>query len=268
MTDSTNDPFSSKMAAFAATYANWESPQTVCLTFDQDWAPDYMLSHVLDILDEYQATATFLATNPSSQLSDRALASGHEIGLHPNLAPNSTQGDGTEDIIHRLRKDFPNAEGTRFHLLGHSYRDLMLLGEAGFHYDVSTFRFNCPYLLPAWQADLGMTLLTYCWEDGYTTNDAYLTTVGSIAIDTPGMKIVNFHPLNVFLNCAQTAHKSAFQKAVPDMSSSNKGEAMQYRFNGQGVESVLREFLNLLNKREIRTATLKDLTAAYRDAGA
>ncbi len=258
--------FSNEMNRYMREFANWNSPQTVCLTFDQDWAPEYMIAQVLAILDEFDATATFLATNPSPLLIDSARKSVHEVGLHPNLAANSTQGDGIEDIIHGLRRTYPGSSGTRFHVLEHSYRDLMTLGRFKFEYDVSTFRFNCPYLLPAYHEDLAMTLLTYCWEDGYNVDGNLLTMIESIDIESPGVKIINFHPLNVFLNCAQDAHKAAFQQAVPDLGLSNREESIRFRHNGEGIEVLLRHFLKSLQNRGIRTVTLRELTRAFRDA--
>tara|TARA_R110001606_G_scaffold205392_1_gene353138 strand:- start:194 stop:1024 length:831 start_codon:yes stop_codon:yes gene_type:complete len=249
--------------SFLHQYANWNRLKTVCLTFDQDWAPDFMLTEILDLLDRYNAKATFLATGPSEALSGRASAAGHEIALHPNLAAGSTQGRDLYGIITGLKKAFPQAVGTRFHLLGHSYRDLMALSQHGFKYDVSSLRFNCPYLLPVWHADINMTLLSYCWEDGFAVEGTFPGTLETISLDFPGLKIFNFHPLNVYLNCESAGQKSAFQSAIPDMTRCTAEEATAFRKQGNGSGRVLRELLQVLEQRQVKCVTLGDLVSAF-----
>ncbi|MEX2615879.1 MAG: polysaccharide deacetylase family protein [Alphaproteobacteria bacterium] len=248
--------------SFRREFANWDGLRTVCLTFDQDWAPDFMVTEILDLLDRYAAKATFLATGPSDVLSGRAAAAGHEIALHPNLAAGSTQGRNIEEIATGLRRAFPQAVGTRFHLLGHSYRDLMVLSRHGFLYDVSSLRFNCPYLLPAWHADIRMTLLSYCWEDGFSVDGDFPSSVDSIDLDSPGMKILNFHPLNVYLNCERTDQKTAFQAAIPNLSCCTMEESAAFRNAGKGSGQVLHDLLQLLDQRNVECVTLRDLVAA------
>lgn len=248
--------------SFRREFANWDGLRTVCLTFDQDWAPDFMFTEILDLLDHYNAKATFLATGPSDVLSGRAAVSGHEIALHPNLAAGSTQGSNIEEIATRLKSAYPQAVGTRFHLLGHSYRDLMVLSRHGFLYDVSSLRFNCPYLLPAWHADIRMTLLSYCWEDGFSVDGAFPASVDTIDLDTPGMKILNFHPLNVYLNCERTDQKAGFQAAISNLSDCTEEQSPAFRTAGNGSGRVLRDLLRLLHQRNVKCVTLRDLVAA------
>jgi hypothetical protein len=251
---------------FLEKYANWQRPHRLCLTFDHDWAPDYMVRHCLSILEEYGVKATFLATGASAALLEAAAAGGHEIGLHLNLAPNSTQGADLPAMIANLRAIYPKAKGNRFHLLGHAYRDLMTLGQAGFAYDISCLRFNAPFLLPNWHPDLSMTLLAYCWEDGYAIDGVLPGSAESLDLASPGIKILNFHPLNVFLNNPNEAEKKRFQADNPRLEDVTEATARRYRNTGPGAETALRSILQAAADLKMECITAGELVQAYRDA--
>ena len=157
---------------FLDTFCNFNSLKTVVLTFDIDWAPDYMIQRVIDTLSEFNVSATFFVTHFSELLKNETENSKFEIGLHPYVDKRSSQGNDLEKIIFDLKSFYPNKNisGNRFHILKYSYRDLIKLGEKKIKYDISTLRFNSPYLLPCYHKDLNMYLLSYFWEDGVCEN--------------------------------------------------------------------------------------------------
>ena len=248
---------------FARRYANWKGNGSVCLTFDVDFAPDYMLANVLDLLDRFGARATFLATHDSELLKQVAQEGKHEVGLHPNLMPGSTQGANLTEILDSLKRAFPEAVGNRFHLLAHSYRDLTALGRRSFRYDVSSLRFNCPYVMPAWHPDLGMVLFTYTWEDGICENAGLPMRVSSVDLDSPGMKIINFHPMNVYVNGEDASARLTFLRENPDLLGCPQRVAMRYRRSAGGAESVLTAVLERLARQRRATVRLADVAAAF-----
>ena len=66
---------------------------SVVLTLDTDWAPDFVIDFVAKQLVAYQVRATWFVTHASpaverlSQHSDL-----FELGIHPNFLPGSTHG--------------------------------------------------------------------------------------------------------------------------------------------------------------------------------
>jgi peptidoglycan/xylan/chitin deacetylase (PgdA/CDA1 family) len=230
---------SADLREFMVEWANWEGLRTLCITFDVDFAPDYMLDEVLEVLDRYDAPATFFATHKSERLQELAAGGRHEVGLHPYTGPGTTQGGSLEAIVADLRGAYPDAVGNRFHVLHHSYRDLVRLGELGFRYDVSTLRFDTPYLLPALHRDLGLVLLTYAWEDGIAENANVPLVLAAVDVDSPGLKIFNFHPMNVFVN----------------------GE--RHRRTGAGAATFLVELLEHATSRDCRLTQLTELADAF-----
>ena len=176
-----------------------------------------------------------------------------------------SQGGDLAAAIAGLRKIYPNAVGNSFHLLGHAYRDLAALGKTGFAYDISCLRFNTPWLLPAWHPDIAMTLLTYCFEDGYAVDGAMPGSAAALDLDSPGIKILNFHPLNVYLNLGSEAQKRRFQQANPRLGDTDEAKAHEYRAAGPGAETALRDILAAAKHRDMEAVTVAEMVTAFRN---
>lgn len=252
-------------ASMLKQYCNWSEPQTLCLTFDIDFAPEFMVQNLISILKEQNVKATFFATHDSLILKKIGLNPNFEIGLHPNLAVGSTQGKTLPEIINRLRVEYPSAVGNRFHILGHSYRDLMLLQEYGFRYDVSGFRFNASHLVPCWHPDLAMTMLTYCWEDGVCENAGLSLMSLAANLDTPGIKIFNFHPLNVFLNAPDFNNRRLFLKACGNLTISTPDQVKPFCSGGQGARDALLQLIKAGKNHGMDFLRLTDLVCAFEE---
>ena len=249
---------------FARQFANWSGLQCACLTFDLDFAPEFMIRDIVHQLRSHNVKATIFATHPSIVVDQLAEEEAIEIALHPNIYPGSTQGPDLETVIGSLRKSYPKAVGSRFHLLHHSYRDLASLGRLGFEYDSSSLRFNAPYLLPAWHPDLDLTLLTYFWEDGVCEVARLPFKVLEISLETPGMKILNFHPRDVYLNSAEQMLVGGFLQITIIWRISRK--RLQHVIDGMNAApgSLLSELLEHFNTTGCRTVTASELARAYR----
>lgn len=252
-----------QLTAYLDRYANWNGLKSIAITFDVDWAPDYMIAEVLDQIERNGLKATFFATHDSAVLRKIAADGVHEVGLHPNLLPNSTQGATLKEAVENLRQAYPNAAGNRFHVLRMSYRDLMWMGRNGFKYDVSRLLYNAPYLVPAWQNDVNMVLFPYAWEDGICENQGEPPHLDCIALDSPGLKIFNFHPMNAYINCASREDRLAFQDANPDLLNSAEEDASKFRREGQGAGQALADLCRALKERNVSAVTVGEMAAAY-----
>ncbi|MCH7871302.1 MAG: hypothetical protein IID33_06340 [Planctomycetes bacterium] len=216
------------------------------------------------------ATLSLLGYDPKTDYTGRAPLEAvaregqHEIGLHANLMPGSTQGMNLDSICDRLQQAYPQAVGNRFHLLAHSYRDLVALGRRSFMYDVSALRFNCPYVIPAWHPDLRMVLFTYTWEDGICENARLPMRLSSLDLDSPGMKIINIHPMNVYINGSDARARLTFLQENPDLLDCPQSVAETYRQRGDGAESVLTALLERLARQRRATLKLKDVATAFK----
>lgn len=249
---------------FRREYANWDGLKRLYLTFDVDWAPDYMLRNVLQILEPYDAGVTFFATHETPLLREVAAVGRHEVGFHPNLMPSSSQGAGVEQVLGALSSWYPQATGCRFHVLGFSYRDLMRLPSAGIRYDVSRLMYNTPYLLPAYHHDLDLTLFPYMWEDGIAENAGWPVSIESMRLDTPGLKILNFHPMNVFINGPTAEARMNFISNAGPLLDCPEDKARAHRLDGStGAQRALEGLLERARRDGVVIRPVRELHQAY-----
>ncbi len=248
---------------FLGRYANWDGLRSIAITFDIDWAPDYMIRHALEIVSRHGLRCTVFATHDSEFLRSLAGQDWVEVGIHPNLSPNSTQGSGLYDIVGALTGVYRETVGCRFHTLGFSYRDLLWLGTQRFEYDVSRILFNAPYLVPAWHTDLNMVLLPYVWEDGVCENQGLVPSLSSMYLQTPGLKILNFHPMNVYTNFSRREDRLAFQSENPNLLETPESVSLSYRRSGAGSGRALEELCAFIAENDIESVRVKDIAGGF-----
>ena len=86
------------------------------LTFDIDWAPNFVISHCLNLLDSANCKATFFATH-STPLNNEIVERGHNLGIHPNFLKGSSHGSNVKEIISECLSYAPHAWCMRTHSL-------------------------------------------------------------------------------------------------------------------------------------------------------
>ncbi len=250
-------------SAFLNEYANFGGLKSICVTFDVDFAAEYMIQNALDALEQYGGAATFFATHRSEILGRLAREGRHEVGLHPHLGANSTQGNGSEAIIASLKAEYPSAISNRFHKLNYAYADLYTLKKHGLRADVSTLRYNLPYALPAYQPDAGMVLHTYIWEDGICENAGLPMDISGIDLGSPGVKILNFHPMNAYINVKTQGERLAFLAAAGQLTACPEATAQKFRRTGPGSFTVLEQVLKFARENGVKLRTINEVSEAF-----
>ena len=249
-----------KFATFLDQYANWNGIKTIALSFDMDWAPEYMIQNVINIINHYNVNSTFFVTNKSEKITE-TFESQIEVASHLYVSPNSSQGDKLGVVLDKFRSWYPNKviEGNRFHLLNQSYRDLVCMGRNGYSYDISALRFNTPYILPAFHKDLHMTLLSYFWEDGICENSDIPLSLSEINIDSPGIKVFNFHPMNIYINGHNSQARTNFLKKNIDLLNTPEEIASKFRKEGLGASNLIHELLDFCMSNNIKVVSVKEI---------
>lgn len=216
------------------------------LTFDVDWAPDWSVRETLEILREYDVRATFFITHPSETVEEIA-AAGHEVGIHPNFAAGSTQGDAPVQIVESLMRVWPLARVMRTYGLHQSSRlfqqvvtafpqleyDLSILTQ-GFRH-VGWFEWRMP--------GTRMRRMNYNWED-------------DVAFEHPEhewgrfeplgeLMVLDFHPIHVSLNCHSTAPYDALKRELGarPLTEASRASAAPLRDERAGTYDYLRAVL-------------------------
>jgi len=247
-------------AKFLSEYCNWEESKSICVTIDVDWAPDYMLDYVYTLTK--QLSPTLFATHESSLLKE--LAADVNIGIHPNLSSGSSHGGNIHEAISFFKNlNYINFEWLRFHVLGNAYPDLEVLSKHGTKIDSSFCMLNGEYIVPHLQPGLDMVLAPYFWEDGLRLKAG--ATDEFINWDSKGLKIFDFHPIDIYFNTPQIGFRNGIKRLYPSVNDIPKIEAEKLINNKVfGTRDALFSVLNKFKSGKVRAFSFADLNNAVR----
>ena len=73
------------------------------ITFDIDWAPDFMIQNIMDQLEAAGVKSTWFITNDTPALERmRQFPDLYELGIHPNFLPGSSHGSSVDEVLNNL----------------------------------------------------------------------------------------------------------------------------------------------------------------------
>ncbi|MDF1646691.1 MAG: hypothetical protein P1U61_06915 [Legionellaceae bacterium] len=227
----------------------------VFLTCDVDWAPDYAVEAVLKAVEDTGHKLTMFATHQSQVLMNPP--EWLEIGIHPDFTrPHSTHW--FDEKLSTLKAMYPDAVGMRSHrnFFGQNIGDFAKA--AGLSYDASVFLWNEPFC----QAHMdynGITRFSYMWEDGIHLDMKLNLDFSKIHLASPGLKILNVHPILIYLNAASEDHRRSVTNRYKDLTIAPYEEIIkEVNQNARGIGSLWRDLLEYLAENGIRTHCLRD----------
>lgn len=220
----------------------------VFITFDVDWAPDWVCFEVSELLEKYQVPSTWFVTHPSDHVRymlDRPHL--YEVGIHPNFLPNSSHGSSFEAVFDYFRQFVPCARVMRTHsvfqsgpLLNFVARTTQILA------DSSILLRGCSGIYP-FKLDFGgapLTRLPFCWADD---NEVYAYSPqwnSEAVLEAVGFRVLAFHPMHVVLNSRRPEQYTGLRGVTSnDVSQACRDQVQSFRHDGFGTHSFLSEVL-------------------------
>jgi hypothetical protein len=226
---------------------------TLAITLDIDWAPDWIIDAVASILVRHGVKATWFVTHSSPAVDRlRDLSDLFELGLHPNCLPNSTHGSSEEDVLKHVRELVPEAVSMRTHGL---YQSSNFLEKAaknfGVQNDASLILPGMHHLRP-FQLRFGEVVLNrvpYFWEDDLEMLDKSPEwSLDNPKHHGPGLKVYNFHPVHIFFNCPDSNHYSKVKASCHDLSYLSPADAKNFVHRGEGTKNFFLELVAYLSR--------------------
>lgn len=193
-------------------------PQQIAITFDIDWAPDWAVARCAALCRAHGVPATFFVTHPSPVLADLR-RDGFELGLHPNLLPNSSHGVTAEDVLDHCLELVPEARSLRTHALVQSSPFFALIADRypSIDTDVSLLLPLHPGLKPVdihmGESNRRITRLPYFWEDDVAAADPAWNWFAPPPAGE-GLQIYDFHPIHIALNTGRMDHYRALKSGT------------------------------------------------------
>ena len=222
------------------------------ITIDLDWAPDYMIDPMAEALIQRGVRATWLITHASPSIEAlRNRPDLFELGIHPNFQPGSTHGRTPKEVVDHCLRLVPSARCVRTHGLLQSTPLLHELGRRkGLQVDLSLFLRRLRYAAPLRfeYRDARLLRLPHIWEDDMemASTDPNWQLAPILRLD--GLKVLAFHPVHVFLNCANGAAYDEF-KRWKKTDAETVSDARQLQTSGEGPATMFTEAADYLASR-------------------
>lgn len=227
------------------------------ITLDTDWVPQFIMDYVLSLLGSYGIKSTLFLTG-NYELPNNDLI---EASLHPHFLAALEEGKSFEDVIVELKSLIPTAIGNRSHqLFWHNKLTNVFLNN-GILYDSSVFLPFHPGLKPIKVNKL--VKMPYWWGDGFhIRNGFYLDRFDVPGKDKPGLKILNFHPINIYLNMNSIDEYVKMKQAITDLQAVDIDDLRYFRCKGFGMESFFLSVLEHIGHYQRKSFFLKELLDA------
>lgn len=239
------------------------------LTMDIDWAPDPVIDAVADILIKNRVKCTWYVTHKSPAI-DRLMENKElfECGIHPNFLPNTTHGNSTEEILTHVKDLVPHAKSARMHALFQSSHILAQLRDKhDIETELSLFLRETPDLKPHLmhfsQGGKPMLRFPYFWEDDTETiNPRKSWDIDSPKYHTKGLKIINFHPMYVYLNCDTMDNYELLKKEGP-LYNLTVEQIAPYINKGKGCGTFFNDLVKYIKDDQERSFTIAELAEEW-----
>ncbi len=179
----------------------------IFLTFDIDWAPDFVVQNLIEKLERHEVPATFFCTHHNEYFEKLKKHPLLELGIHPNFNQllDLKSLKTASEILSKLSSFYPEAISIRSHSLFQNSKLFFLYKQIGMKIDSNIF-------IPEWSGIEakayrevnGIVRAPYFWEDDVHTlaieNGVEKNWKTKKYLQNKGLKIFDFHPIHVYLN--------------------------------------------------------------------
>jgi hypothetical protein len=228
------------------------SNSILCLSFDLDWSPEYILDDFYELLKSAGLAATIFCTHRSEMVDKLLALPDCEGALHPNLQDAKDEGAA----LRRLRDMFKGAAGVRVHRLYYHSGLLPLFHKTGLKYLSNDLEFLKSGLEPHYDWSELVRLPIY-WEDDVHCTLLYdHFDLETLRLHEPGLKVFNFHPVHIYLNTSKMEHYLACKDSLHDQK-----QTVQHRRRGIGTRTLVEALINEAGKH--RTELLVAVADAF-----
>ena len=123
---------------------------------------------------------------------------------------------------------------------------------------------NQPYLIPNYYQNIDIIRAPYTWEDGYTLRSK-IPIQKSINLNSPGIKILNFHPIDIYLNTCTFQQRNKFKGAFKSVIKADKKSCQEHiNYKKYGMRDFLINIIKIIKIKKIKTTNLHELNIQFR----
>lgn len=214
----------------------------VHISIDTEWSPSKVIRDVVNILEDYNVSATFFSTHDDGLALDN-----HERALHPNFLDEERSD---EEILDEVVKMYPEAVGVRSHGL-YTYTNLRnLYSDRGIEYESNYLMYREPNIRPFTMYPGIVQFPIYFMDDMWLRQGGNRITAQEL-VEVPGFKIFTFHPMQIYTNCNSIEDYEELKEYYDE-----PDKLGERRRSGYGVRDLFKDLLEIINKKDIKSETL------------
>lgn len=235
---------------------------TPIITFDVDWAPDFIIEEISKIMIEYKIKSTWFITHSSPAIENLKTNLLFELGLHPNFEINSTHGKNPDEVLQFMKKIVPEAKSIRTHKLFQSSHILSLFQNYGIENDSSILLPHVEHISPHYVKYYNLFRFPIFWEDDIEMAVNPDWELNKEELMKSGMKIFNFHPIHIYLN-SQNFDKYSLMKKREKLENMNFENVQEFiNKDKNGVKTFFEKILQVLDSD---TFTIQDIQKKFKN---
>ena len=218
----------------------------IILSFDMDWAEDFVIKDTYRLIEKYNIPFTFFLTHDSDFLANIFSNKKKQIsfGLHPNfdrlLNGSNSQEKNSKEVLTNIMKIYPNCKFIRSHAATKSGRLSKLFFENGFEIESNIVLHNRKQIPLPWIDFTGIMQACITWEDDHWLTLNYNEGLCENLILKDSLNIFCFHPIHIYLNSPNIDYYNETREFHR-----NEKELINLRFKGYGIRSILKQILSL-----------------------
>jgi peptidoglycan/xylan/chitin deacetylase (PgdA/CDA1 family) len=231
----------------------------ISLTFDIDWAPDFVLSELIKFLEQENLKSTFFVTHESCILRENSNNPLIEIALHPSFNHSLNNKSNIDFFSHfiELKSIYNNAVGFRSHCLFQSSQILIKAKELAMVYDSNLLLFNQVNLMPFVHPSLDMLRIPYVFSDDtfLFNNNNDMNILSLFENNQSPYLVFGFHPIHVYLNSENIERYAIVKNDLQNEILLKKNINNQKR----GIRDLLDELINYGKEKNIKFLQMKEI---------
>lgn len=227
----------------------------IIITIDIDWVPDFAIEWVVEKLCRYQVATTWFVTHNSPALQKLKSIDLFELGIHPNFLSGSSHGTTPEEVLEHILTIVPSAVSSRSHAVVQSGPILQRLAHhSPIKIDSTLFLPEMPHIKPLLQhfGSCSLLRIPFIWSDDYELGKLNRNWQMDRFLQIPGLKVLLFHPLQIFLNQGAPRAYQLLKQAVPNLTELTQAQASRFINSEHGVGTLFEDILQHLSTQKTR----------------
>ena len=232
------------------------------ITMDADWASEACLTAAIEICVSHNVVPTVFVTNQSEVLKQYKADGKVELGVHPNFLPGSSQGSNYQEVTDTVLNLVPDANIFRSHCFYDNSLISKLFKDRGILYDSNLCLYMQRGIEPLLTGNHTWRLPVFWEDDVHWNKDNYSWDVADYtdAFFSPGLKILNLHPVHLAANCPSAEYYSTNKRKLNAIS---KVDLNSIRHKEKGLATFVNELLDIAKLKNAEVITMSEMCQRY-----